>query len=145
MRVADELRGISASLSAAAKRSSIGAFLSEAAFLRFARRSAYCFVSFRRRLFFSIELFLAIKISWLSAFEGCPSLPEREVECSQQSARFVIGARTGANRDVHAPNIGRLVVVDFQEHHVFLDSDRVIAATVETLWRKAAEIPHAWQ
>src|SRR5258708_5105010 len=145
MRVADELRGISASLRVAAKRSSIGAFLSEAAFLRSARRSAYCFVSLRRRLFFSIELFFAIKISWISASEGCPSLPEREVECSQQRARFVVGLRAGADRDIHAPNIGRLVVVDFGEHHVFLDSERVITATVETLWRQTAEIPHPRQ
>jgi len=60
MRVLDELRGNSASFSDAAKRSSIGSFLSYAIAFNFARRLAYCFAILRRRLFFSIELFFAI-------------------------------------------------------------------------------------
>jgi hypothetical protein len=60
MRVADELRGISASFSVAANRSSIGLFLSCAIAFKRARRPAICFVILRRRLFFSIELFFAI-------------------------------------------------------------------------------------
>src|SRR5438067_1439388 len=144
-RVADELRGNSASLSVAAKRSSIGAFLSEASSLRLARRSAYCFVSFCRRLFFSIELFLAIKISWLSASEGWPSLPEWEVERGQQLARFGVRLRAGADRDIHAPNVGGFVVIDLREHDVFLDAEREIAASVEALGRQAAEVAHARQ
>jgi hypothetical protein len=64
------LRGNLASLSVAAKRSSIGLFLSFAMALNRARRPVYCFVIRRRRLFFSIILFFAILNSWLSAFEG---------------------------------------------------------------------------
>src|SRR5262249_23141203 len=71
-RVADELRGSSASLRVAAKRSSIGLFLSRAIALRRERRPEYFLLSLRRRLFFSIELFFAINVSWLSAFEGGP-------------------------------------------------------------------------
>src|SRR5215471_7492225 len=145
MRVADELRGSSASLSAAAKRSSIGLFLSRAMAFSLARRSAYCLVMRRRLLFFSIELVLAIKLSWLSASEGCPSLPEREVECGQQRARLVVGLRAGADRDVHAPDVGCLVVIDLREDDVLLDADRVVAASVEALRRQAAEVTHARQ
>jgi hypothetical protein len=60
MRVADELRGSSASLSAAAKRSSIGFPLSRAISRSRERRPANFLVNRRRRLFFSIELFFAI-------------------------------------------------------------------------------------
>src|SRR5712671_4382053 len=145
MRVADELRGSSASLSAAANRSSIGLFLSRAIALSRARRPEYFLVSLRRLPFFSIELFFAINISWLSASEGSPSLPEREVECSQQRARLVVGFRAGADRDVHAPDIGRLVVVDLGENDVLLDAQRVVAAAIEALRRQPAEIAYARQ
>src|SRR5436190_3630677 len=122
MRVAEELRGISASFSVAAKRSSIGFALSRAIAFSLARRGPSCFDIFRRRLFFSIELFLAIRVSWVSAFEGLasPSLPEREVECRQQGARFVVGACGRADGNVHAPDFGCLVVVDFRENDVLL-------------------------
>src|SRR5665213_1094106 len=71
MRVADELRGNSASLRVAAKRSSIGRFLSDTIALSFARRPANCFVIRLRRLFFSIELFFAINLAPCgSAYEG---------------------------------------------------------------------------
>src|SRR5579885_3474363 len=71
MRVADELRGNSASLRAAANRSSVGNFLSRAIALSLARRLAYCFAILRRRSFFSIELFFAIRFSpYGSAFEA---------------------------------------------------------------------------
>jgi hypothetical protein len=63
MRVADELRGISASLSVAAKRSSTATDLSLTIALSRARRFENFFVIRRRRLFFSIELFFAIEFS----------------------------------------------------------------------------------
>jgi hypothetical protein len=63
MRVAEELRGISASLSVAANLSSIGVFLSRAMARNRERRPEYFLVSLRRLLFFSIELFFAINIS----------------------------------------------------------------------------------
>src|SRR5215831_12143406 len=70
----------------------------------------------------------------LSASEGLrPSLPEWEVECGQQRARLVVGLRAGADRDVHAPDIGRLVVVDLRKDDVLLDPDCVVAAPVEAL------------
>src|SRR3979409_348114 len=145
MRVADELRGISASLSVAANRSSIGVFLSRAMALNRERRPEYFLVSLRRLLFFSIELFFAINISWISAFEDSSSLPEREVERAQQCTCLVVAFRAGAHCDVHAPDIGCLVVVDLGEDDVLLDSDSEVAAAIEALRRQATEVAHARQ
>src|ERR1700712_1576857 len=103
MRVADELRGSSASFSVAANRSSIGFFLSAMMAFSFARDAAAFLVIRLRRLFFSIELFFAMLGSWVSAFErlfSC-SLPEREIECGQQGSRFIVGLGCRADRDVH--------------------------------------------
>ena len=60
MGVGEELRGISASLMRAAKRSSAGRLRSPAIAFRRLRFSAYCAESLRRMLFFSTELVLAI-------------------------------------------------------------------------------------
>src|SRR3954451_23579283 len=120
MRVAEELRGISASFNVAAKRSSIGFFLSAMIAFNFARRGA-AFLAIRlRRLFFSIELFFAMLGSWVSAFERLISfsLPEREIECGQQGTRLVVRGGRGAYRDVHAPRFPSLVEVDFRENNV---------------------------
>src|SRR5258708_10110532 len=134
MRVVAELGGISGSLKVAAKRSSLGFFLSAMSAFSFARCGA-AFLDIRlRRLFFSIELFFAMLGSWVSAFERLfgVSLPEREIECGQQGSRLVVGARRGANRDVHAPRLPHLVEVDFGENNVLLDAERVVAAAVKT-------------
>src|SRR5690242_4052960 len=124
MRVLEELRGTCASLSAAAKRSSMGSDLFCAISLSLARRPEYFFASLRRRLFFSIELFFAISVSWVSAFEEArSSLPEREVECREQGAGFLVVVRRGAHYDIHAPHLRGLVVIDLGKDDVFLDSD----------------------
>jgi hypothetical protein len=73
MRVAEELRGNSASLRVAANRSSIGSFLSWAVALSALRRLENFFAIRRRRLFFSIILFFAILLApYDSAFERTP-------------------------------------------------------------------------
>src|SRR5258708_12927363 len=74
MRVVDELRGISASFSVAANRSSIGFFLSAMIAFNFARFGA-AFLDIRlRRLFFSIQLFFPILGPWLPPFDTLFSL-----------------------------------------------------------------------
>jgi hypothetical protein len=60
MRVGAELRGSSASLTRASKRSSISFVMSLATVRSSRRLAANFFTSRRRRLFFSIELFLAM-------------------------------------------------------------------------------------
>src|SRR6202048_1550538 len=144
IRVADELRGSSASFSVAANRSSIGFFLSAMMAFSFARLGASFLVIRLRRLFFSIELFFAMLGSWISAFERLVSvsLPEREIECGQQGSSLVVSARRGAYRDVHAPRLPGLVEVDFGENDVFLDAERVVAAAVEALRVQGAEAGH---
>src|SRR6185503_10823349 len=80
-----------------------------------------------------------------SAYEGTPSLPEREVERGEQRAFFVVGERAGANGNVEAPGIGDLVEIDLRKDRVFLDAKAVVATAVEALWIEPAEIAHAWQ
>src|ERR1700761_2986309 len=131
IRVADELRGICASFSVAAKRSSIGFFLSAMIAFSFARAAAAFLVIRLRRLFFSIELFFAMRGSWVSAFERLlsVSLPEREIECVQQGAGLVIGRSGGAHRDVHAHRFALdLVEIDLRENDVLLEAERIVAA-----------------
>src|ERR1700722_16789260 len=138
IRVADELRGSSASFKVAANRSSIGFFFLAVMAFCFARLGAAFFFIRLRRLFFSIELFFAMRGSWVSAFERqissrllSVSLPEREIECGQQCSCFVVGLRRGAHRDVHTPRFPHLVEVDFGENDVLLDAERIVAAAVE--------------
>src|SRR5215470_19137924 len=137
MRVLEELRGSSASLSAAANRSSIGSDLSRASALSRVRLPENFLASLRRLSFFSTELFFAILFSLLSSprLRGPkgPSLPERKIERGQQRPRLVVGLGRGADHDVHAPDLRRLVVVDLGEDDVLLDADGVIATAVEAL------------
>src|SRR5664279_6083329 len=126
MRTAEELRGSSASLSRAWKRSSSVRLSSLATRFSSARLPANCAVMRRRRLFFSIELFFAIS--------ACPEsqlLAEREVEGLEQRARFVVAAGRRAYDHVHAPDLIHVVVVDLRENDVLLDAHREVAAPVE--------------
>src|SRR5215470_18656471 len=148
MRVADELRGISASFRVAANRSSIGSFLSAMIAFNRSRLAAAFFTIRLRRLFFSTELFFAMLGSWVSAFERLwfsVSLPEREIESGQQGPRLVVGVGRGADGDVHATGLRDLVEIDLGENDVLLDAERVVAAAVEALRIEAAEVAHAGQ
>src|SRR5215510_525143 len=90
-----------------------------------ARLPASCLLSFLRRLFFSIELVLAIS-------RPLPSLlPEGEIEGAEQSPRLIVGLRRRAHHDIHAPDLLDLVVGDFREDDVFLDAHGVVATAVE--------------
>src|SRR5690348_5899454 len=111
MRVGEELRGSSASLRRAAKRSSAGSFRSDAMSFSRLRLAAYCAASLRRRLFFSTELVLAIHISQRPfGLTRGPLAAERKIETTKQLARFVVGAGGGADHNVHAPDLVDLVV-----------------------------------
>ena len=74
-----------------------------------------------------------------------PSLPEREVEVTQERTGLFVGLRRGGDDDVHAPDRLGLVVVDLGEHQVLLDPERVVAAPVEGLRVQAAEVANARQ
>src|SRR5579862_3828888 len=147
MRTVAELRGSSASLRVAANRSSIVAFLSRATALSLARRPEYCFASLVRRLFFSIELVFAIKVSMFPRLRTpeSSSLPEREIEGREQGAGLLVVLRRRADDDVQPQDRFRLVVVDLGENDVFLDAHRVVAAPVEALRVQPAEVAHARQ
>src|SRR5436305_204209 len=141
MRTAAPLRGSSASLSRASNRCSIEFASLLATSSRRLRRAANFLTILCLRRLFSIALFFAIKGLRFSAFEprvlvwrSPGSLPEREVEGAQQSARLVVCLGRSADHDVKTQHRFRLVVVDFGENDVLFHAERVIAAAVETLW-----------
>src|SRR6185503_10184030 len=136
MRTLDELRGSLASLRRAAKRSSAGTFMSSAVFFSSARLAAYCATSFSRFLF---------RLIWLVFAMAASITRERELEAFEKRLGFLVGLRGGVEDDVHAPHGLRLVVVDFQEHDMFLHAHGIIAAAIEALGVDAAKVAHARQ
>src|SRR6185312_13667784 len=137
MRVFDELRGSSASLRRAARRSSGATDISSALALSAARLAAYWATSFSRFLFRLIWLFFAISFAFL--------VHERELEALEKRTRFCVGLRRRVEDDVHAPHRLGLVVVDFDEDDVLLEPHGIVAAAVEALGVEAAEVTHARQ
>src|SRR5271165_1503838 len=105
MRVGEPLRGSCASLSLAAKRSSIGRSLLFAISFRAARFSASRATMRRRLLFRSIMPVLAMSSLRLAL------LPEGEVEFLQKRPRLVVGLGGRAHDNVHTPDLLDLVVV----------------------------------
>src|SRR6185295_14664426 len=138
MRVADELRGSSASLRRASKRSSRGSASLLAVAFSASRLAAYCLTSFLTRSLRLTALFLAMCFSF-----PLLRLRERELEFPKKLASFVVGLRSGGDDDVHAPDLVDLVVVDLREHDVFLEAHREVAAAVERRGLQAPEVLHA--
>src|SRR5271166_5258274 len=138
------LRGSAASLRRASKRSSIGRASSLAMASRRWRRPANFLARRCLRRLFSIALFFAINGLQFSASEP-GSLPEWEVERTQQGPRFRVALGRRADHDVEPKHGFGLVVVDLVENDVLLDAERVIAAPVERLRVEAAEVAHPRQ
>src|SRR5580693_8602685 len=136
MRVFDELRGSAASLRRALKRSSPGTFMSSAVAFSAARLTAYWATIFSRFLFRLIWLFFAMSFAFSV---------ERKLEAFEKRTRLFVGLRRRVDDDVHAPDVLGLVVIDLDEHDVFLEAHREIAASVEALRIEAAEVAHARQ
>src|SRR5882672_7317282 len=140
MRVGEELRGSFASFKRAAKRSSGGTDISSALAFSAARLPAYCAAIFSRFLFRLIWLSLAIGLFAPSAL-----IHERHAETFEKRLGFVVGPRRGLKDDVHPPDRFGLVVIDLDEHDMFLETHGVIATPVKALARYAAEVAHARQ
>src|SRR5215469_14202215 len=138
MRVAEELRGNSASFRRALKRSSGGSDLSAAIALRRARFGARRFTRAVRLRFLSMELVFA-----MDRFPG--SVGERHVEAFEQGFGFGVRSRRRDDDDVHPANVANLVVIDLGEDELLFEAERVVAAAVEALARDAAEVAHARQ
>src|ERR1700748_589345 len=124
MRTLEELRGSLASLRRAAKRSSAGTFMSSAIFFSSARLEAYCATSFSRFLF---------RLIWLVFGMAASITREGKLEVFEQRLGFLVGLRGGVEDDVHAPHRLGLVVIDFQEHDMFLHAHGVVAAALQGL------------
>src|SRR6266545_889720 len=70
---------------------------------------------------------------------------ERNAELAQQELCALIVARGRHDRDVHPLGFLDLVVIDLREDQVVPDPQGVIAAAVEALRRRTAEVAHARQ
>ena len=66
-----------------------------------------------------------------------PSVYEREIKIPEQRTCLFIIMRGRAYHNVHTPKFIDRVVIDFGENNLFLDTHRVIATAVETLWRQS--------
>src|SRR5579872_7059432 len=118
MRVFEEFRGNFANFRRALNRSSAGTLMSSAMAFSAARLAAYC-ATIRSRFLF--------RLIWLSLAMSLLSSVERKLEALEKRARFLVGLRSRVDDDIHAPNRLGLVVVDFDEHNVFLEPHREIA------------------
>src|ERR1700712_3015587 len=81
----------------------------------------------------------------ISASFAMISVPEREFKGGEQSFRFVVGLCGGRDADVHAAQRVNLVIFDLRENDLFLDTDIVVAATVERTAIHTTEVTHARQ
>src|SRR5262245_17096091 len=106
MRTAAELRGSSASLRRASKRSSRGRLSLLAIAFSSARLAAYCLTRALTRRLRLTALFLAICFSFPPLLL---LLNERELEFLEELASFLVGLRSGGDDDVHAPDLVDLV------------------------------------
>src|SRR5882757_6481541 len=70
-------------------------------------------------------------------------LPEWEVESLEQCSAVTVIDRRCRNRDVHAPDLIDLVVLDLGENDLFLHAQAVVALAVERARRDAAEVTDA--
>src|SRR4030081_2412854 len=70
-------------------------------------------------------------------------LPEREAESLEQCSAVTVIHRRRRYRDVHAPDLINLVVLDLGENNLFLHAQAVVALTVERARRDAAEVTDA--
>src|SRR5882757_8497312 len=70
-------------------------------------------------------------------------LPEWEVESLEQCSAVTVIDRRCRNRDVHAPDLIDLVVLDLGENDLFLHAQAVVALAVERARRDAAEVADA--
>src|SRR6185503_17514879 len=61
----------------------------------------------------------------------------------QQLARLFVGFRRRHHRNIHAPGLVNLHVVDLREQQLVAQSERVVAAPVEPLRRYAAKVANA--
>src|ERR1700729_814212 len=73
------------------------------------------------------------------------SVAEREAECCQQGFRLFVGLGGGGDGDIHATQRINLVEVDFREDDLFLDTEVVVATTIERACRHTAEIADSRQ
>src|SRR5690606_736859 len=133
MRTGLASRGSACSFSCACQRSSSLAVGLLMIALSSARLAAY-FLTIRARL---------RSRSIMETFAMFHLLPEREAECFQQRATFLVGLRRGRDGNVQPPDRIDLVVLDLREDDLLADPQAVIAATIERARVDSAEVADA--
>src|SRR5262249_46363802 len=86
---------------------------------------------------------LALNHARLRHKPGILLLPEREVESLEQRSALTVIPRRRGNRDVHAPDLVDLVVLDLGENDLLFHTQAVIALPIERARRHAAEVTNA--
>ena len=67
-------------------------------------------------------------------------LNERSTEQCQQLLSFFIGLGSGNEVDIHTSNLVNLIVFDFRENQLFLDTGGVVTLTVEGVAVDSSEV-----
>src|SRR5690625_99626 len=70
---------------------------------------------------------------------------EREAQSTQECAAFVVGCSGSDYGDIHAANAVDLIWIDFMEHGLFGQTERVVSVAVELTWAQTAEVTDPWQ
>src|ERR1051325_2065303 len=98
--------------------------------------------NFGLRAAFAINDFFAI-----SFFYPCiPRLSsERHSQALQKGASLFVIARGSDDRDVHPAQLVDVVEIDLRKDQLLANSDRVVAAAIESLRRNTAKVAHARQ
>src|SRR5450830_687724 len=81
----------------------------------------------------------------ISANFAMISVPEREFKGGEQSFGFVIGLSGCRDADIHTAQRVNLVVFDFRENDLFLDTDVVVTTTIKCTAVHTTEIAYARQ
>src|SRR3954468_8755798 len=134
-RVGLASRGSFCSFTCASARTSAEVLGLRMSSLRAARFAAYCFTILARRFSRSTMFVLAIPCGSL--------LAEREIEGLEQGFALLVVLRRRGDRDVHAPELVDLVVLDFREDDLFLDAQAEVATAIERARVDAAEVTDA--
>src|SRR3569623_359919 len=80
-----------------------------------------------------------------ASFAMATSVSERKFKCGEKRFGFIVSLRGCRDADVHPAQCIDLVVLDFLEDDLFLDTDVVITATIESTAGYTAKVAHARQ
>src|SRR5690242_4048245 len=75
--------------------------------------------------------------------DGLLFTTERHAQLPQQRQRLVVFRCAGHEREIEAVHLVDLIVVDLRKDHLLLETDRIVAASVERARAESAEVADA--